>query len=169
MISGCSSEDACGWHYGYPYGGRFAVIYNPASNRKCLLQRSPNGDAIADSEINAVSHELFESVTDPALCRSWATNCRVRGNEIGDLCVRDFGTTRPDGSNVILHGHQYRLQEEWSNRDGRCVLPSGPLASTGSASSEPVGVLAGSIIVGLLLILLAVLVLRGWDDAMQRV
>jgi hypothetical protein len=81
----------------------------------------PNNDYYADPEINILSHELFEAVSDPLL-NAWTDSF---SSEIGDKCAWNFGTVNPDGSNLALNGHKYLVQLEWSNYNG-CVLSYGP-------------------------------------------
>lgn len=85
---------------------------------------SPNHDAVADGELSIVAHEMFEAATDP-LSDGWY-GADPRQSEVSDLCYTEFGTIRPDGSNVTLnHGHSYVIQAQWS------------LASFGCAFSYP--------------------------------
>jgi hypothetical protein len=79
---------------------------------------SPNHDWMADSEISVTSHEQFESITDP-YGNAWGDD---DGQEIGDKCVRTYGTVNQDGSSVVLNGDPYIVQEEWSNAAGGCAL-----------------------------------------------
>jgi hypothetical protein len=87
---------------------------------------TPNFDQFADSSINLMSHELFESVTDP-LISAWIDS---NGNEIGDKCAWTFGPQVGNyllepNADVELNGHYYRVQQEWSNAANGCTL-SGP-------------------------------------------
>jgi hypothetical protein len=90
----------------------------------CELSTStPNFDQIADSSINLVSHELFESITDP-LISAWIDS---NGNEIGDKCAWTFGpqvgnSTLEPNADIELNGHYYRVQQEWSNALNACTL-----------------------------------------------
>lgn len=87
---------------------------------------TPNFDQFADSAINLMSHELFESITDP-LFSAWIDSS---GSEIGDKCAWTFGpqignnSTEPN-ANIELNGHYYKVQQEWSNALTGCTL-SGP-------------------------------------------
>ncbi len=82
---------------------------------------SPNGDPLADAVISSISHEHFESATDPLL-DGWFSDTSREG-EMADLCVDHYGAVRSDGSNVTLsHGNRYIVQAEWSLADGTCVL-----------------------------------------------
>ncbi|MFI5273010.1 MAG: carboxypeptidase-like regulatory domain-containing protein [Ktedonobacterales bacterium] len=89
---------------------------------------SPNHDAVADSTINIASHEQFESISDPLPqdAPGWLDDNAAQsreGGEIGDKCVRYYGTVRGDGSNVTLaNGDRYLLQGEWSNAADACAL-----------------------------------------------
>lgn len=97
---------------------------------------SPNNDFYADPEINLVSHELFEGVSDPQL-NAWYDD--VSGNEIGDLCAWQFGSVGSDGTNVILNGHSYLVQQEWSNYSNGCALSYGPTKLVGLALTPAQG------------------------------
>lgn len=117
--------DGCGWHEfnfnpfgygGYPY----VTMPDDASLPTCSVPKSPNGDSFADSAINTLSHELFETVTDPQgdAWRDWNLN------EIADKCGWLFSTLNPNGTTVLLnHGHEYIVQKEWSQAANGCVLP----------------------------------------------
>jgi hypothetical protein len=92
-----------------------------------------HGDGTADMAIDFISHEMFESITDPLFnaigtpASGWyndAVNNRSRGDgEIGDLCFINFGQIGADGGNVTLrHGDRYLVQTEWSNVTNSCSL-----------------------------------------------
>jgi hypothetical protein len=77
---------------------------------------SPNGDADADAEINITSHEHNEAVTDPVAGTYSATGWYdASGNEIGDKCAYQFNNVQPSGQDVVMNGHPYTVQSEWSN------------------------------------------------------
>lgn len=98
---------------------------------------SPNNDLYADPEINLVSHELFEAVSDPQL-NAWYD--LTSGTEIGDLCAWKFGSTvGVDGTNIILNGHDYLVQQEWSNFNNSCVLSYGPSKLIGLTLTPSLG------------------------------
>jgi hypothetical protein len=80
---------------------------------------APYGAEATDSAINSLSHEIFESVSDPSI-DGWFGSA-ANDTEIGDLCVWQFGFPKSDGSTVTLaHGHGYALQMEWSAAAGAC-------------------------------------------------
>ncbi len=143
---GCTfsgSKGYCAYHnYYYPENSTadtptptiYAYIPDTASEwSECSPQGSvgPNGDSIADMTINFLSHELFESVSDPLYNTAdrstggWyndAVDAKTQGEgEIGDLCGTQFGYIGADGGNVTLrHGDRYLVQMEWSNRTNSC-------------------------------------------------
>ncbi len=74
-------------------------------------QPPPNGQ-LKDSTDSVLSHEYFESITDPDL-NAWFVD--ATGQEIGDIC-RAFPYTI-----ISLQGHNYEIQREYSNRVHACV------------------------------------------------
>jgi PKD repeat protein len=106
----------------------------------------PNANADADSQINLISHEHNEAITDPLTSPAgWYDDSS--GEENGDLCAWTFGTALGGASgsrwNQVLNGDHYWLQREWSNYNAGCVLsfPNlNPAASfTASPASAPTG------------------------------
>lgn len=124
-----AEADFCAYHSN-SFNNNLIYAYIPVVDG-CIdipAQLSPNHDPIADAIISIVTHEQFEAVSDPTL-GGWFDNAANEG-EMGDKCVRLYGTVGEDGGNVTLaHGHRYIVQEEWSLRDQTCVLtlssPSG--------------------------------------------
>jgi hypothetical protein len=107
---------------------------------------SPNGDREADSQIEVVSHELFEAVTDPLL-NAWQGTGGVSA-ENGDLCNGQNGVTNASGANVYLNNNPYTVQIDWSNAVHGCVTdmcgtsvcpPAVSVAITGPASVASLG------------------------------
>jgi hypothetical protein len=96
----------------------------------------PNGDAYADYELTVTSHEMDETVTDPLGGSGWYDS--VNNNEIGDTCAWVFGKLS-SGGDVVLNGHSYLLQEEWSNATKSCSL-SYNRAATLAVNSKADGV-----------------------------
>jgi hypothetical protein len=89
---------------------------------------TPNHDSLADATINTVSHEQFESVTNPLPeeAPGWYDDSpqaqRDFATEIGDKCVRALGNVGNDGGNITLaNGHRYLLQWEYSNLAKGCA------------------------------------------------
>jgi hypothetical protein len=89
---------------------------------------TPNGQLV-DSTNDTLSHETFETITDPDGTAWWnVPNLSLNGQEIGDECV--FLTFIPSGnnllvysdpSNVTLNGNRYAIQPEYNNADHACT------------------------------------------------
>lgn len=121
----CSGTDFCGYHDHEADRSGVQTPYivipfpeNPATPGTCTAGQSPNGDPAADDAVNIVSHELFETVTDPLLTAWWD----AAGYEIGDKCAWTFGPTGTTGADVNLHGNSFIVQREYSNRISGCAL-----------------------------------------------
>lgn len=79
---------------------------------------SPNNNFDADSTIGNLTHEQMEMVTDPLL-DAWYDN--KYGVEVGDVCIYSYGVPFGNlGGNLIANGHQYIVQEEWSEKYHAC-------------------------------------------------
>jgi len=131
-VGSCYSGSQCAFSYYCAYHSHFGsgssvtlyanMPYAAFVPSACGSGQSPNGDD-ADSTINVASHEHNETITD-LLGNAWYDK---RGYENGDKCAWNFGTplgTAPNGAkyNQLINGHQYYLQQEWSNRSSGCVL-----------------------------------------------
>ncbi len=126
-----ANEGFCAYHSFTPYyGDADSPNYMPyiyiANNYDCAWlptfnsSVAPYGDPTADAVINSLSHEQFESITDPE-SGGWFDD-DPSGGEIADKCETTFGATNADGSTVTLnHGHGYVVQEEFSDRAGSCA------------------------------------------------
>ncbi|HZU11797.1 MAG TPA: hypothetical protein VFB58_03080 [Chloroflexota bacterium] len=119
--------------------GAFAA--NPSSINMCYTSpigvsdptHTVNGnqvtDPIADAEVSITSHEEFETVSDSEvgtaqqLAPPLAWYDAVNG-EIGDKCAYNYGNYAADGSNIVLHGDHYIVQQEYSNWNNGCALTS---------------------------------------------
>ncbi len=120
-----------GDHSGGPYG------FMPfAGNGSCYpgAPGFPNGPNI-DTVLSATSHEMIESNTDPDL-GAWLDVC---GAEIGDKCAYNLGFTSPDGTNIVLNGDRYQIQQEWSNDISGCAKRYGDPPVTSVPSSIDFG------------------------------
>lgn len=104
-------------------------INNPSSSVTCAPLNSvvsPNGNPGADAMASTIAHELSEAVTDPDL-NAWFQS--GSGNENGDLCNFNFGSTftTPNGAqaNVSLGGTNFLVQQNWLNDGGGgCTMAS---------------------------------------------
>jgi hypothetical protein len=82
---------------------------------------TPNG-VQQDSTYSAVSHEVFETITDP-LIDSWINPDPFYPAEIGDLCsyvTGQFVNGAVVPQNTVLNGVTYRIQFEYSNARHGC-------------------------------------------------
>jgi len=85
---------------------------------------TPNGQ-LADSTNNVLSHELFETITDPDGTAWWnSLNNGIFGEEIGDEC--SFLLFAPnavyfDPSDITLNGKSYVAQPEYNNAQHACT------------------------------------------------
>jgi hypothetical protein len=120
-----SNPGFCAYHGAFTVSGNpnsfiYAFMANVSSISGCSegVSTSPNGQISTDREIVAVSHEFFESVTDPLL----STWVNPGNTEIGDNCNQQVGSVGRDGSNVSLNGHPYVVQQIWSNNDDGCFV-----------------------------------------------
>jgi hypothetical protein len=95
-------------------GAPIHVIYQaqPYDNVPgCQVTNGPNG-TLVDSTNNVLSHEIFETITDPDL-NAWFRSSD--GSEIGDIC--NFNLANP----ISLNANRYAIQKEYSNIDHQCV------------------------------------------------
>jgi hypothetical protein len=139
----------CAYHGDFQDGSGNYVLYadmadgafaaNPSSVNLCYTApigvsdptHTVNGkavtDPIADAEVSITSHEEYETVNDAQVgtAQQYAPPLawydQVNG-EIGDKCAYVYGNYAPDGSNVVLHGNHYIVQEEYSNWDNGCAV-----------------------------------------------
>lgn len=105
----------------------FAVLPQDVSIGCTGISVAPNGQLASDNEIIPLSHETFESITDPLPFTNTAWGGAA---EIGDNCAWDLGPTQANGSNVQLNGASFVVQEIWSNASSACVLAFGPTIET---------------------------------------
>lgn len=88
---------------------------------------TPNGQVI-DSTNNALSHETFESISDPDITAWWnGLDNGIYGQEIADECIFVIFTPTArftDSTNVILNGRSYSVQPEYSNSAHACTVKS---------------------------------------------
>jgi hypothetical protein len=86
----------------------------------CKTLGGPQGE-LADSQNNELSHETFETITDPDPGTGWVRNSD--GQEIGDICAFNFQNP------IFLNGTAYEIQKEYSNVAHACT-PSAPVRTS---------------------------------------
>jgi hypothetical protein len=114
----------CAYHSSF--GGKNYANMPYASDGACYsgaLLQFPNG-VDQDIVLSPTSHEMNEAYSDPHL-DAWSD---VNGAENGDKCAYTYGQLEPDGTNIVLSGKRYQLQQEWSN-----ALVYGCIKRAGSA------------------------------------
>ena len=106
----------CAYHGSVDYGGgRLVYTVEPYQDVPgCSVSGGPNavsGDDLIDSTASTLSHEMFESITDPN-GTGWF-NFKT-GDEIGDPCEGYLYSANLNGTN-------YAVQSEDSNLDHACI------------------------------------------------
>ena len=126
----CSSNYFCAYHSSAFFKDIGEVVYTVEPNKVGVFGcnvpvGSPNG--AYDDEYTVLSHELFETITDPDGQSWWnASNFPLFGNEIGDECMfLDFDASGNYLSGaepvVTLSGHPYQIQTEYNNAAYACT------------------------------------------------
>ncbi len=144
----CSAVDFCAYHDAFTNNGAdviYAVMpqvhsigagcsfnsstateWSPSLGGNFSPSTTPN-QVEADWEIVPMSHEFFESVTDPLVSTTPAwfdpNGVSAGDTEIGDHCdLMVGGDIAANGSNVTLGAHNYLVQQIWSNGIPGCAL-----------------------------------------------
>ncbi|MDQ2752556.1 MAG: PQQ-binding-like beta-propeller repeat protein [Bacteroidota bacterium] len=145
----------CGYHNSFSYNNQevmYAVVPYPTTipfTYNCLkIKHSPNNDVNADNAINATSHEQMEAVTNPLgpqPTSGWYDSSEP-GQEIGDKCAGQFGpsNSKYNGGDVQWNGHNYYVQEEWSNYNNKVLGKGCTLSETNPLLKGTVYVSGGS-------------------------
>jgi hypothetical protein len=137
----CTTNAFCAYHRNS--GNKFLYAVEPddaavyESGCTPFGAPSPAGND-TDPTLSTISHEMSEAITDP-YGTGWysedsesfmGVNNAFYGSENGDLCAWNFGDSlglTVDGQdyNQVINGHDYWLQQEYSNADGGCVQYTG--------------------------------------------
>jgi hypothetical protein len=118
---GCYGVIYCAYHGSNDYSDVGHVLYSvePYQNISgCQVsnQPSPNG-VLADSTASVLSHEMFETITDPDVAANnlaWYNN---NAGEIGDICAPANNVST---GNVVLTATTWEIQPEYSNHVHDC-------------------------------------------------
>jgi hypothetical protein len=131
LIGGpCYSPDVpstfkfCGYHGSFDLSiGHVLYTVEPFQDvAGCAVRpRTPNGQ-VADSTNNTLSHEAFETITDPDGSAWFNTRAvALAGAEIGDECSFFVSTTGNFDPTVSPIGnHTYAVQPEYTNSEHAC-------------------------------------------------
>jgi hypothetical protein len=124
--SACSYTEYCAYHYFYGSGSSTVVYANQPYPKlandpsfECGFGEYPNGGD-ADEQVNVLSHEHREAISDPTLDAWYADDTGYEGS---DQCAWYFGTESGSSGakyNQTINGHHYDLQLEWSNDGSEC-------------------------------------------------
>jgi hypothetical protein len=113
----CYSPDSaqnfafCAFHASVDFGPNQHVLFSVEPYQAVAGCRRPQQTRVIDATASTLSHEFFETITDP-FGTSWFNT--LTGNEIGDLCA-GFQNTEP------MSRHSYVIQEEYSNTVHACT------------------------------------------------
>jgi PKD repeat protein len=135
----------CAYHSSFDIGGHGLTLwanepYIGFASNHCNsgdATKRPNGD-VTDHELNVISHEHNEAITDPTGGGWFDTN---GAGENGDKCNFDFGTRIANNGtgdyNQLINHNPYEIQQEWSNAITGCALNFGVVAPTASFTWTP--------------------------------
>ncbi len=135
-LGSCATSAYAGYHSLFDLGHGptvYAAIPDPLLEFTPPSGSDPEGNPEAESTIDTVAHEAVEAVTDPD-GTGWMD---PNGYETGDKCETGPQQGTPlgyaaDGApyNQVINGHQYLVQDMWSNARGGCVSASSAVGST---------------------------------------
>jgi len=119
----------CGYHSSVDFTDIGHVLYSvePFQNVPGCAVRpgTPNGQLV-DSTNNTLSHEVFETITDPD-GDAWFnfTDLPLAGQEIADECsffvVLPSGMAFFDPTVSVIGSHRYAVQPEYANNEHACA------------------------------------------------
>jgi hypothetical protein len=131
----CGTNTFAGYHEAMDRAGGvtiYGVIIDPIVEVVAGLGGDPEGNPDAEATIDTVAHETVEAITDPE-GTGWED---PNGFEVGDKCEVGPQIGNPLGYaangapyDQLIGGHQYLIQEMWSNDDGGCVQRTTQTAS----------------------------------------
>ena len=115
----------CAYHGSLQFSDIGHVLFSvePYQNVPGCQSATPDPNGIKlDSQDSILSHELIETITDPDI-NAWIADSSLiaAGAEIGDLCEPvGNGMGQFLDSIVVLNGHKYKIQLEYSNAFHAC-------------------------------------------------
>ena len=134
-VGSCGTNTFAGYHEEMYLGGGvtiYGVIIDPIVEGLSGQGGDPEGNPDAEATIDTIAHETVEAITDPE-GTGWVD---PDGYEVADKCetgpqVGNPLGYAPDGSpyDQLIGGHEYLIQEIWSNDDGGCVQRTTQTAS----------------------------------------
>ena len=109
---GCYAQQYCAYHGAVDFSDIGHTLYSVEPYQGISGCMSPN-NKLADSTNSTLSHEYFETITDPDVQTNLAWYNYSFG-EIGDICRNSYGY-------VTVGGTSFNLQKEYSNKYHRCT------------------------------------------------
>lgn len=151
-VGTCFDNFFCAYHGYMDSAGAptvYAALPYASDIAKCVPGQHPNSgvSSTGDDELNGLSHEANEAITDPLL-NAWfdsnggenADKCRNTGDDYGS----PLGGTPGSLFNQLIGSDGYFLQREWGNGAGACeqrnALPTAvfappPVTTAGAVAS----------------------------------
>ncbi|MGP0050834.1 MAG: hypothetical protein ACLPZR_18605 [Solirubrobacteraceae bacterium] len=132
----CGTTEYAGYHSEFDLGHGvtiYAAIPDPLIEFTAPPGSDPEGNPEAESTIDTIAHETVEAITDP-IGNGWMD---PNGFEAADKC--ETGPEQgpplgyaPDGSpySQLINGHEYLLQDIWSDAREGCVQSSAATTTT---------------------------------------
>jgi hypothetical protein len=116
----------CGFHSNVTFNDTGDILFTVEPFQDvpgcAVAAPSPNGQ-LADSTNSVLSHEVFETITDPQ-GDAWVAESSgpEAGNEIGDICQgpANMNAEALVPSFILTAGKPYEVQLEYSNKSHRC-------------------------------------------------
>ncbi|MGZ4176520.1 MAG: hypothetical protein ACXVUX_09905 [Solirubrobacteraceae bacterium] len=134
-IGTCGTSAFAGYHSAFSLG-QGLTVYSPIPDPQIEFTpppgSDPQGNPEAEEAIDTLAHEAVEAITDP-IGTGWMD---PNGFETADKCENGPQQGAPlgyagDGSpyNQLINGHQYLIQDVWSNARSGCVQGSTSVGS----------------------------------------
>jgi hypothetical protein len=101
----------CAFHGSVDFGNGQHVLFSVEPYQAVQGCQTPAQTRVIDATASTLSHEFFETITDPDL-DAWWNN--ITGDEIGDLC-QAYVNTEP------MRANRYVIQSEYSNSYHACA------------------------------------------------
>ena len=113
---GCYAQNGgyCAYHGSVDFSDIGHTLYSVEPYQNISGCSAPSGKVV-DSTLSTLSHEFFETITDPDVAINNVAWYNNYGGEIGDICRNSYG-------NVALSGYTYDIQREYSNRVSACTF-----------------------------------------------
>jgi hypothetical protein len=135
VAGSCGTNSFAGYHEVLDRAGGvtiYGVIIDPIVEFVSGPGGDPEGNPDAEETFDTVAHETMEAITDPE-GTGWVD---PNGFEVGDKCEMGPQIGNPlgyaaNGSpyDQLIGGHEYLIQEMWSNDDKGCVQRTTQTAS----------------------------------------